>query len=637
MGHEPLKRELPGLVEIWPANGAAPQEDPSDWRLPLDMLDESDPANHLAKRIAQKIGQLIAPGSAEHVFDPDLGRFRPVTAGDILILVRSRGPFFEAVIRALKQSAVPVAGADRLQLTDHIAVMDLMAAGRTALLPQDDLTLAAVMKSPLLGLDDDDLIALAPKREASLLEALAASPEAKHQAAYAKILRWKSRAALTPFTFYARLMSEDGGRRAMETRLGPEACDALDEFLRLALRAERDGIFSLARFLADLDGADLEIKRDMETSGDCVRVMTVHAAKGLEAKIVFLPDTCSVPSPKHDPKIFCLEDPKGGAPLPAWSQRKGDDPEIVAAAREKARADAEDEHRRLLYVALTRAEERLYISGFYNAREPGAVAWANIINAALGDGFEEIPAFWDKTETIKRRVSLGTLAPGIDNVPDKPATAEITLPDFLLRPAAVETSPAPPLKPATALAAADAADEHAPAAANRAALERGRLMHVLLQYLPQVTPEARRGAAQAYLSARAAHLASEHAVLIDEAMGVLEAEDLADLFGPLARAEVPIVGRITTPQGAVRAVSGQVDRIVETERDVIVADYKTGAVPEEAAVPPAYLTQMALYRATLAPLWPGKRLRMVLIFTAGPKLVELDEKVLDAALAGLPS
>ena len=635
MGHEPLKRNLPGLVEIWPPAVSEPRDDPRDWRLPLDMLDETDPASRVAQRVAQKIGHLLAPDASEYVFDSDAGRFRPVSAGDILILVRTRGPFFEAVIRALKQQKIPVAGADRLQLTQHIAVMDLMAAGRAALLPQDDLTLAAVLKSPLIGLGDDDLLKLAPGRKGSLFDALAAAPDAKYRAAHERLMHWHGRAALTPFNFYARLLSEDGGRRAMEARLGPEACDALDEFLRLALRAERDGIFSLARFLADLEGTDLSIKRDMETLGDCVRVMTVHAAKGLEAKIVFLPDTCGTPSARHDPKIYCLADPAGGAPLPVWSQRKDQDPEPVAATREAARASAEDEYRRLLYVALTRAEERLYIAGFYNAREPGANAWDRMIRAALGDGFEDIPAFWDGAESILRRVTPGTIAPDPADRSERPATPEIRLPDFLLRPAMQEAAPAPPIKPATALAAADSIIDTGRAGLNREALERGRLMHVLLQYLPQVSPGGRHAAAQAFLTARAEHLASEHADLIGQALAVLENKNLAELFGPRARSEVAVVGRIVTPKGLVREVSGQVDRIVETESEVIVADYKTGMVHDIAAMPPAYLTQMALYRAVLGPLWPDKKLHMLLIFTAGPKVVELETTALDQALAGL--
>ncbi|HEY1736431.1 MAG TPA: 3'-5' exonuclease, partial [Methylovirgula sp.] len=632
MGHAALKRDLPGLIEIWPATIPEQQDDPPDWRLPLDFLDESDPASRLAARIALKIADLIAPSSKEHVFDSISGGFRRATAGDILILVRSRGPFFDAVIRALKQKNIPVAGADRLALTDHIAVMDLIAAGRAALLPLDDLTVAAVLKSPLIGLDDDDLLAIAPRRARSLIEALAASPEPHHRAAHAKLMLWRGRAALTPFDFYARLLGEDGGRRAIEARLGTEACDVIDEFLRQALRAEKDGIFSLTHFLDDVEGAELEIKRDMETSGTCVRVMTVHAAKGLEAKIVFLPDTCGVPSPRHDPKIFCLRD-SSGAQIPVWSQRMDTDPECVALARAQARAEAEDEHRRLLYVAMTRAEERIYIAGFYYAREPQLPAWNKMILATLGEGFEDIPAFWNAAETIKRRQTEGRFAMQ-DASTQSANAAPVRLPAFLDRPAPHEESPTPPLSPANALAAADTPYESRPASLNRAALERGRLMHQLLQYLPQVSPKARRKAAQLFLDARADHLKIVHRHLIEEAMGVLAHAGLDDLFGPQARAEVAVVGRVSLPNGARREVSGQVDRLVETASEVIVADFKTGSLPND--VPSNYLTQMALYRAVLGPIWPAKRLRMVLIFTAGPKVIELADRDLDAALALIP-
>jgi ATP-dependent helicase/nuclease subunit A len=189
MGHEALKQSLPGLIEIWEPVKGDERPETEDWKLPLDLLDESDPANVLATRIAKKIATLIAPGSGERVYDTKLERFRPITAGDVLILVRTRNALFDAMIRALKQARVPVAGADRLDLLAHIAVMDLIAAGHAALLPQDDLTLAAVLKSPLIGFDDDDLLRLAPNRKSSLFAALGHSGEPKDKAAYGTIVR----------------------------------------------------------------------------------------------------------------------------------------------------------------------------------------------------------------------------------------------------------------------------------------------------------------------------------------------------------------------------------------------------------------------------------------------------------------
>ncbi|MCI0601222.1 MAG: UvrD-helicase domain-containing protein, partial [Beijerinckiaceae bacterium] len=239
--HQALKHQLPGLVELWPLAAAQSDDDPRAWTLPLDLPGAQDPANLVAQRVAQKIAQLVKPGSNEFVHDSKTMHRRPVRPGDILILVRTRGPFFEAMIRALKKRAIPTAGADRLELTHHIAVMDLLAAGRASLLPQDDLALACVLKSPLIGLDDDDLMALAPNRTASLFEALKASADAKHALAMNKLARWRARAGGGPFAFYATLLGADGGRRDIEARLGPEAGDTIGELLRLAIAHEEEG------------------------------------------------------------------------------------------------------------------------------------------------------------------------------------------------------------------------------------------------------------------------------------------------------------------------------------------------------------------------------------------------------------
>ncbi|MGP8231168.1 MAG: double-strand break repair helicase AddA [Methylovirgula sp.] len=634
MGHEALKQNLPGLIEIWaPVSAAeAPEVDDDSWRLPLDLIDESDPASILAQRVAKKIAALIAPASGELVYDSKAESFRPIRAADILILVRARNAFFDSVIRALKQARVPVAGADRLDLLAHIAVMDLIAAGRAALLPQDDLTLASVLKSPLIGFDDDDLLRLAPGRKGSLFAALGHSGEAKDKAAYEIILRWRARAAGSAFEFYARLLSEDGGRRAMEARLGPEACDAMDEFLRLALRAEKEGTRALPSFLAEIESLELSIKRDMESAANAVRVMTIHAAKGLEAKVVFLPDTCGAPSGRHDAKLHVLDGGKPNTKVLAWSPRQGDDPEAVGRARQAARDAAEDEHRRLLYVAMTRAEERLYISGFYNKTEPNERAWGRMIAAVRDDKFVEVPADWNKNETIWRYAAPGTIERIVAEA-SPAAAAEIALPDWLTKPAPREAAPLPPLRPSNALAAGEP-EVPPPNAQRRAALQRGRLVHILLQYLPEVEAGQRRAAAEAFLHLRAPDFPGAKE-LIDTVLGVIEAPALAALFGPRARAEVAVAGTVTLPNGATRDVLGQIDRIAESEDEVILADYKTGAPMAAAATPDSYLAQMALYRALLAPLWPGKSLRCLLIWTSGPETVELSAAQLDAVLARL--
>jgi ATP-dependent helicase/nuclease subunit A len=631
-GHEAVRAHLPGLVEVWPPE--APAEAPANgsWRLPLDIADARDPASLVAERVARKIATLTAPGSGELAWDKDADHPRPVRPGDILILVRTRGPFFSEVIRALKRCGVPVAGADRLELSAHIACLDLIAAGRVALLPQDDLMLAAVLKSPLIGFDDDDLLALAPGRTGSLFDALAEASAPRHRAAHATIVRWRARVAATPFAFYAELLGADGGRRALEASLGPEACDVVDEFLRLALAHEREPAPALSRFLDGLEGAGLEIKRDMEAGADAVRVMTVHAAKGLEAKIVFLPDTCSVPMGSHPPKLFALPDEAGNRVL-AWSPRKDLDPPAVTAAREAALAQSAEEYRRLLYVALTRAEERLYIAGFHGVRNPHAACWNSMVRP-VAEGFETAPAFWDDAVEIRRRLTPGTVAAGSR----APVLAPVALPDetpaWLGQPAPAETAPAPPLRPSSQLGAADerAADPNGPP--RPAALRRGRLMHLLMQHLPDVPVAQRADRGRAFLKARAGDLPdATRDRWVEAALALIADPAHAALFGPDARAEVAVAGKLTRPDGGVVEVLGRVDRLAETATEVLVADFKTGA--PAADLPAAYWRQMALYRAVLAPLWPDKPLRMVVIWTEGPKVDLLDGARLDAALAAM--
>jgi ATP-dependent helicase/nuclease subunit A len=635
MPHQALKRHLPGLVELWPLAAAQSGEDPRAWTLPLDLLDAKDPANLVAQRVAQKIAQLIDPGSVEFVHDSQTLRPRPVRPGDILILVRTRGPFFEAMIRALKKSGIRTAGADRLELTHHIAVMDLMAAGRAALLPQDDLALACLLKSPLIGFDDNDLLALAPGRPASLFDALQASADAKHSGAINKLAHWRTRAGGGPFAFYASLLGADGGRRDIEAKLGPEAGDALDEFLRLALVHEEEGVPSLAAFLNDLAGLEYSIRRDMEGTEDAVRVMTVHAAKGLEAKVVFLSDTCRVPY--HDPRVFALDTNVPGEQTIGWSPRKDLDCEAIAAARSKAREAARDEYKRLLYVASTRAEERLYIAGFHGAKGPDPGCWAKMIEAALANeaGIRKVPAFWNGEEQILRLVTEGSDAPAAALLDGGAAAMpNVVLPDWLWRGAGFETN-AMPVRPSHALAPARRLDGAGAAQARREASRRGRLIHLLLQYLPGIAVRHRRDAALAFLVARAAGLDETVRLnLAEEALKVITLPELASLFGQKSKAEVSIASRITLGQRTID-VDGRVDRIGENQKEILVADYKTGTPCPLDGTPADYLAQMALYRAVLAPLWPDKTLRMLLIWTAGPDVVWLPAGILNAALAAL--
>lgn len=620
--HDAFKTHLSGLVEIWEPIGPQTTEEPADWRLPLDYAKASDPAERLARKIADKVRGLLSPDSRECVWDGE-GR-RPVAPGDILIVVRKRGALFEALIRALKSAGAPVAGADRLDLAKHIAVNDFVALGRAVLLPEDDLTLATALKSPLLGLDDDDLLALAPRRRGSLHEALATAENARHAAAAEKIAAWRRLAAsLPPFEFYSRLLGPDGGRRQLVARLGPEANDAIDEFLRLALVHERESSASLVDFLSMVEKLDLSIKRDMEAAGGAVRVMTAHAAKGLEAKIVFLPDTCGAPAGKHDPRLFTLGE--DGALSLVWSVNRETNPAAIEDARARSREAERAEHQRLLYVAMTRAEERLYVAGHHGKNGPAAGCWHETMREALEPGCEKSS---DADGYVLRR---GGVPPLPDAPPPATAAGRPELPLFARTPAPKEIGAAPPLRPSSALEGADSFAAPGAAALTRSDAERaliGRLTHALLQHLPDCPAPRRAVAAERFLARRGAALDEEtRARIVASTLALIADPQLAALFGAQSAAEVEIVAAL----GGGRAVSGRIDRLAENGREVWIADFKTGR-PRE-ALDASQLRQLALYRAALAPLYPQKLLRCFVVWTQTATAVEAEAAALDEALA----
>src|SRR5450432_3706436 len=385
--HNSLADAGPSLIDLWELAEADDKQDIEGWRAPFDGVAATSPEVKLAKRIQAEIKSLVESGA----MTGHAGDRRRLRYGDMLVLVRRRGNAFDAVIQALKHASIPVAGADRLKLTEHIAIIDLMNLTDALLLPQDDLALAVALKSPLFGLADDDLFKLAWQRKGSLRQALDhhAVTDGKLEAALRRLGDCEARVLReTPFAFYAWLLGGDGGRARILKRLGHEANDALDEFLELALGYERKAPASLQGFMAWLRAAETEVKRDMEIRRDEVRVMTVHGAKGLESSVVFLVDTTSSPSDTQRPKLIHLPRSNAAPQTPGavvWAGKKADDPAGVALARAAMLAETEDEYRRLLYVAMTRAADRLVVGGCLpgNMNSVRKFSWYDLIGKGL--------------------------------------------------------------------------------------------------------------------------------------------------------------------------------------------------------------------------------------------------------------
>jgi len=616
IAHDAHRKEAKGRVEFWPALSPTKTPEPDPWR-PVDVPSEVSPVVRLAERIALQIkswtdGKTRLPGH-EHAIRP----------GDIMILMPRREPFASEIIRRLKERGVPVAGADRIKLNDQIAVMDLAALGHFALLPEDDLNLAALLRSPLIDASEEELFALAHGRRGTLWSELArrAGETASFAFAHAFLAECRGRADfMPPYEFFARALSADGMRTRLLARLGPEANDAIDEFLSLALGYEALNAPSLEGFLHWLERGDAEIKRDMERGRDEVRVMTVHGAKGLEADIVILPDTTTLPegAGRHGDLLY-TED---GVVFPVSNDMA---PQAVRAAKEAAKLEALKEHRRLLYVALTRARDRLIVCGFENKtgmRDGSWYALAQAAAQALGVALVR----GDETLRVIGEADTESLIPKQQTQTGKPA-----LPGWALRRPAVERERPRLIRPSDAAGSQEPAVLSPAGARNAARFRRGLLVHAMLARLPEIEPAQRRAIALAFLKAREAEAAEK---LADETLAVLEDPAFAAAFAPGSRAEVPIVADLPEIGEGAR-INGRIDRLAVAGDEVLAVDFKTNRPPPARAeeVSTLYLAQMALYRAALAKVFPGKRIACALVWTQGPRLMPLCDALLDAQIA----
>jgi ATP-dependent helicase/nuclease subunit A len=374
----------------------------------------------------------------------------------------------------------------------------------------------------------------------------------------------------------------------------------------------------------------------MEHGQNAVRVMTVHGAKGLQAPLVILPDTMQPPKPRGG--LFWLDPEADGDELPLWPLRKGYDGDLVDRLRARAQSAQDQEYRRLLYVALTRAEDRLIVCGWRGKNAAPAGCWYNLVAAALADTAEAVD--FDFTGEVEN----GWAGPGwrlrsaqtADAETDREESgaaraAAMPLPDWVRAPPPPEADPPRPLAPSRPSGAEPPVRSPLGPDEGRR-FKRGRLVHRLLQGLPELAPAARAPAAARFLASPAHDLdAEERAEIQAVTLAVLDDPAFAALFGPGSRAEVPIVGLIDSGDGP-QAVSGQVDRLVVDENSVLVVDYKTNrpAPAAEAGVAAVYLRQMAAYRTVLSKIYPDHRIDCALLWTDGPRLMQLSPVILDA-------
>ncbi|MEM7777022.1 MAG: double-strand break repair helicase AddA [Pseudomonadota bacterium] len=663
--HTALRIGEAGLVEIWPLEAAAEQQATPAFD-PLGDDAVASPTARLAKRIAGQIRYWLDSG--ERLASKD----RPIRPGDIMILLRRRRPLGPALIAELKRHDVPVAGADRLALTEHISVQDLLAVADFVTLPEDDLALACVLKSPLFCFDDDDLTALAPGRKGSLWSAMIrqAASHARYAEATDLLRYWRALAdRIPPFEFFNRLLESKSRdrpdltyRRMFLSRLGPDASEPLDEFLERALAFDDTATPSLQGFAHWMRTGAFEIKRDMEQGSDQVRVMTVHGAKGLEANVVFLPDTTVDPRAGGSNPLVDLNaaEPDAADTVSAlfWPVAGTGRIEPAATAKRHIRDGDVAESNRLLYVAMTRARDRLYVGGIApgGGRRLPDHSWYALIEAGLDDilvsGADHLG------QPVRRYESQQNAMPEADRrahheraVPEPPPQwadtpvrpePQLQIPIVPSRLALPDTDEqgdpvgevAKTMGTSTELPAPVPPREQSGAPGEHRFL-RGTITHALFQYLPVIGQDAWETTAARFVGVRGNVLsATVQRAIVQEVISILRAPRFLEAFGANSRAEVPLVAEVPHPSGDGRTlrISGQIDRLVETATTVTIIDFKSNrdAATQIGDVPDAYLLQLAAYRLAVQGIFPTKEIHTALLWTAVPQLMEIDASHLEA-------
>lgn len=631
VAHRTARAEGGGMVTLWPpvqsAGDVADLKD--DW--PLEAPDVMQKApRRVAQRIAREIRSWIDTAR------PLGPRGRPVQPEDVLILVQTRAALFHEIIRALLSEGLPTPGADRLYVTTHIAILDLMALGDVLLNPADDLQLAALLRSPLFDVTEDDLFALANGREnrQTLWSALRASDLPAARDAAERLRAWRAGLDVErPYEFYAEMLYAEGGLKRFHGRFGPEVDDLFAEFLDLALDHETAANPSLQGFLAEMRSRDeVTITRELATSTRGVRVMTVHGAKGLEAPIVILADAASKPEGRQLARGTIIDTERGVL----FHSNKRTDVPGTAEIRAEEEAAAWREFWRKLYVGMTRAEDELYVTG---ALTPSRTiesqlkgSWYEAIESSLRDA-SEVQTDADGNETA---IVYPAERPAPRPAAVQPVTGLAALAEVSLAPLAPHT-PIPVVRPSSAH---DGRPDESRALATTAeaavdpetARTEGIALHALLQHLTRIDPAERQAIAMRALTTLLPDAPDSHERLASKAISILGRPELAHLFGPDSRAEVPFLANAARAGKPVR-LAGRIDRLVVMPDHVLVVDFKSDADPQTDPnrVPAAYQAQLGLYALVAGQLFPKQKVRAAILWTSLESLLELSHEALVSA------
>lgn len=602
INHRPYRLGDGGKVEIWPLIKNNDEKDKNDynWILPIVREQKVSLSNVLAKQIAQNIKNMVQSK------DILVSKNRPVQYGDFMFLVQQRNAFVEEFVRACKDIGVKVAGVDKLKLLEQIAVQDLISLGKFLLLPSDDLSLAEVLKSPIFGLDDDDLFKLCYKREGTLFNQILKNPNYSDLAENLKSLLNLS-GYMRPFELFNHILAKMCARKNFISRMGIEVDDILDEFLNLTLVFEQNHTPTLEAFIAWIVQDEVVIKKEMEQGeNDTVKIMTVHGSKGLQSPIVILAD--SAKSKNMTRKSEFLWD-EGLMYFPTSSACYD---EVCNNIKNKDITSSFEEYHRLLYVALTRAEDRLYIAGFTKDADADDASWYRL----LKDNIASNVALPENDERIVYEVPQENVC----QIKNKPLIAKKDNLDYthLLTPAPIENPLAKPYAPSH-----DDNDEQdigaSPLADNGQFYKRGTVIHKLLQYISSVAVENRENVSLQFLQQHLPEFSdSERNKIVCEVLKLCKT--YPEIFSEQSMPEVPIIGEVDG-----KIISAKVDRLVINKNSVIVVDYKTNrpAAQSISDVPELYIKQLQTYKRLLQKIYPTKDIETYILWTNTCNMMKL--------------
>lgn len=600
--HTPSRIGDGGRVELWPLVEAEEGENPDVWLPPVERKTAGSTSSRLARQIAERIKKMVDGGEIL------ASQNRPVRYADFMVLVQRRNSFVEELVRECKNVNVSIAGVDKIKLLEQIAIQDLVALAKFILLPTDDLTLATVLKSPLFNLNDDDLFRLCYNRGGATVWARLGSDE-KYKSVYRDLQELLNMADFVrPFELYAHVLNKLEGRRKFVARLGYEAADGIDEFVNLTLAFEQEHVPSLQGFADWIAKDEVEIKRELEQSDiDAVRIMTVHGSKGLQAPIVILPDTVRVKNIKNEAGLLMgdvLYYPLGSDSYESRCKK----------IKEEEKALTQEEYHRLLYVALTRAEDRLCVCGYSKKNKPSDDSWYAICKDSFGElGTEQ------EDGSIVYEVAQALVAESKDVA----AKSNPVLPafDWLKKEAVDEGALARPLTPSKLDEDEEPALVSPIGEGGKSRYRRGQIIHKLLQFLPDARGENKDVVIEEFLRKNAADLREGEILRIkEEVLNLLQDEKFAAVFGAESKAEVPVMGLVNG-----KIISGQIDRLVVEKDRVMIIDFKTNrpAAQKPEDVQPAYVKQLRAYKLLIEKIYPEKNVETLILWTDTATLMEI--------------